>query len=494
MLKHVRGTSSIRNTPSLMGAASFAQRVAQSAAKRAAQSARFAAFALVLPVSMFAFLPQSDAAAASGTSSPGDGVLFSPNETAGAFAQTPAIRPRAPIILAQAAAAPQRGENIEDRASRRFKAEGTRSGSFLVFPSVGVTAQWDDNIFSTNTNEVDDYVTLINPALQLQSDWNNHALNFSADAEIARFSDRGREDYVDYSVGFDSRMDVRRSTNITAGAAFGAQREERSSPDDVGGLEPTDIAVTTAQIGFFHGFNRVSIGLDGSARRLDFDDARTAAGAVLNNDDRDRTEYDASVRVGVEISPTTEAQVVGSYNQSKYELSLDDLGLNRDSDGYALQGGLVFDVTGSVMVDFLVGVFTQSFDDVTLADVDGSTFQLGVNWNVTALTTLTAAVSRSIEETTLAATSGVLRTSAALGIDHELLRNVIISADVSSVTEDFRGITRDDQTVDFRAGAQYLIHPRLVAEFGVNVTTRDSDVAAQDFDRNRYFFRLVGRL
>ena len=40
---------------------------------------------------------------------------------------------------------------------------------------------------------------------------------------------------------------------------------------------------------------------------------------------------------------------------------------------------------------------------------------------------------------------------------------------------------RDGRTLDFRAGAQYLILPRIVAEFGVNVTTRDSAVATQDF-------------
>lgn len=455
----------------------------------------FAAVALVLPVSLFAFAPQSMAAAR------GD-LIFTP--AAGAPADSPrvAVFPRAEvptgelIVLAQAneRVEPRRGEGVQERTARRFEPEGTRSGSFLVFPSVGVTGRFDDNIFSTNANEVDDFVTLIEPELRLQSDWNNHALNFIAGAEFGRFSDRSRENYEDFVVGFDTRLDVRRSTNLTAGAAFNGEHEERSSPDDVAGLEPTEINVTSAQVGFFSRLNRVSFGLNGNGSRLDFDDATTAAGAVINNDDRDRAEYDASVRVGLEINPTTEAQVVASYNQTEYDASLDDLGFNRESDGYAVQGGMVIDVTGTVFIDFLVGVFEQSFDDVRLAKVDGSTFQLGVDWDATPLITVTVAVSRSVEETTLGGTSGVLRTSAAVGIDHELRRDIILSADVSNFSEDFRGINRDDQTVDFSAGAQYLIHPRIVAEFGVNVTSRDSNVAAQDFDRNRYFLRIVGRL
>ena len=495
MLKHVRERSSLKEGSSLRDGGKAGE-----APGRLASSHRLAAFALILPVSLLAFLPQSVAAAtgdltlsryAGAPADPLGGAMFPRVQT---LSEAPIVHGQAPIVLAQGNVGPRRGETIEERASRRFEPEGARSGSFLVFPSIGITGRWDDNIFATNTNEVDDFVTLVNPALRLQSDWNNHALSFSADAEFGRFSKRGREDYQDYTVGFDTRIDVRRSTNVTAGAAFGAQHEERSSPDDVGGLEPTEIEVTSAQIGAFHSFNRVSFGLNGSARQLDFDDARTAAGAIINNDDRDRTEYGASMRIGLEINPTSEAQVVASFNQTDYGAALDDLGFNRESDGYAIQGGLVIDITGTVFVDFLVGVFAQSFDDTRLADVDGSTFQLGVDWDITPLTTVTVAVSRSVEETTLTGTSGVLRTSAALGIDHELLRNLILSADVSNVNEDFRGIARDDRTFDFRAGARYLIHPRFVAEFGVNMTTRDSDVAAQDFDRNRYFLRFAGRL
>ena len=328
----------------------------------------------------------------------------------------------------------------------------------------------------------------------MRSDWNNHALNFSADVEIGRFSERSREDYEDYSVGFDSRVDIRRSTNLTAGAAFGRRHEARSSPDDVGGLEPTKFDETSAIVRASHRFNRISIGIEGSGRRLEFDNARTAAGAVIDNSDRDRSQYVASVRGALEINPTSEAQVVASFNQSDYDASVDNSGFNRQSDGYAIQGGLVIDVTGTLFVDFLVGAFEQSFDDARFADLDGSTFQLGLDWNVTSLTTVTATISRSVEETTVGGASAVLRTTGSLGIGHELLRNLIISADVSNFVDDFRGITREDRTVDFSAGAQYLFHPRIVAEFGVNVTSRDSDVLLRDFDRNRYFVRLVGRL
>ena len=357
-----------------------------------------------------------------------------------------------------------------------------------------MTGRWDDNVLATSTSEVDDFVTLINPALQMQSDWNNHALNFSADAEIARFSERDRENYEDYNVAFDSRLDVRRSTNITAGAGFGAGHEPRTSPDDVAGIEPTEFNHTSAQAAAHYRINRLSLTLSGSGNRIDFDDSISAAGAAINNDDRDRSAYEGSLRFGFEISPTSEAQLVGSIRQVKYDDSVDDRGVNRDSDGFSVEAGVVLDITGVVFVNVLVGAFEQSYDDPTFSDIDGASFRLGLNWDVTALTTVTGAVTRSVEETTQATASGVLRTSVELGVDHELFRNLIISAGVASFTQDFEGVPREDQTLDLSFGAQYLLHPRIVLEFGANVTSRDSDIATQDFDRNRYFFRFVGRL
>ena len=86
------------------------------------------------------------------------------------------------------------------------------------------------------------------------------------------------------------------------------------------------------------------------------------------------------------------------------------------------------------------------------------------------------------------------RSSAAVGINHELLRNLILSADFLGTRDDFRGTTREDEILDFSIGAQYLINRRVTAEVGLQAVERDSDLAAFDFDRNRIFFRLVGRL
>lgn len=458
----------------------------------------FSPFVVIAGLSLvmleFIALPLGHAWAAAGGANLGDAkqtaVALDPDRLSRAVFKEP------PIVLAQArdGAEPQRGETITERGRRRFRADGARAGAFLVFPSFAVTRRHDDNIFATSTGEVGDFVTLLTPSVRVQSDWSNHALNFSANGEVARFADRSRENYEDFFVGFDSRFDVRRSTNVFAGASFSDRHENRSSPDDVVGLEPTEFDIISSNIGGFHRFNRLSIRVEGTGDRLDFDDASTAAGVNINNDDRDRVEYRASARFGYEINPTSSAQVALIYNKVDYDDSFDDLGLNRDSDGYAVQVGAVIDLTGLISTDFLIGVFEQSFDDPTFGNIDGSTFQLGVTWDVTPLTTVTGSLSRSVQQSTLAATSGVLRSSAAVGINHELLRNLILSADFLGTRDDFRGTTREDEILDFSIGAQYLINRRVTAEVGLQAVERDSDLAAFDFDRNRIFFRLVGRL
>jgi len=44
-----------------------------------------------------------------------------------------------------------------------FDAIGLRAGSFLVYPMLEVVENYDSNIYATQNNETDDWVTLISP-------------------------------------------------------------------------------------------------------------------------------------------------------------------------------------------------------------------------------------------------------------------------------------------------------------------------------------------
>ncbi len=79
---------------------------------------------------------------------------------------------------------PPRGVTVTDRRRPELDPRGIRTAGFLFYPKFAVTEKYDDNIFSTETGEEDDFITIVSPSFWLRSNWRNHALNFFGTADI----------------------------------------------------------------------------------------------------------------------------------------------------------------------------------------------------------------------------------------------------------------------------------------------------------------------
>jgi hypothetical protein len=389
----------------------------------------------------------------------------------------------------------RRGETVFDRDRPELEPLGIRLGTFVAFPSVAVREEYNDNIFATDTNEVDDFVTHVLPGVRIVSDWNNHELRFDADADVGRYNDNDREDFEDYTVRASGRLDVLRSTSISGSAAYRARHEQRSSPDDVAGIEPTLYDVQSANISGRHQFNRLNVTLGAGIDRYDFDDVATSTGAIINNDDRDRDTLNTSLRLGYELVPEYEAFLRGTYNVTDYDANLDDTGVNRDSDGYEFVAGIELDFGGLTFGDFFAGYRAQEYDSAVLKDSSGPVIGADVTWNASPLTTLIGTVSREIRESTQQDASGNnasgrFFTTLGMSAQHELLRNLLLGLDASVSEDDFQGISRTDDIYRIGLNATYLVHRSVTLSGGYNYLVRDSSVAAADFVENSFFVQV----
>ena len=392
----------------------------------------------------------------------------------------------------------RRGETVKNRERPELDPLGARLGTFLVFPRLVVQESYDDNIFAVDNGKESDFITRVRPGLKIQSDWNNHAVGFFGSGDIGRYVNNGDEDFEDFRLGATGRVDVLRSTNVRGRVSYEARHENRSSPDDVNGSQPTEFDVLSAGIVGFHNFGRVNVSLEGTFDQFDFDDVATSLGTIINNDDRDRDEIEGAVRVGYEIIPDYEAFVRGAYNIRDYDSDVGDdpaNPLDRDSDGYDVVAGVRIDFGGITFGDFFAGYRSQDFDDPTLASVNGPTIGADITWNVTPLTTIVGGVSRVVRETTTTDSAGNnssarFFTTAALSADHELLRNLLLGARLSASQDDFEGIERTDEI--YRAGinATYMLNRHLYISGGYDFRMRNSDVSSQDFKDNVFFLTL----
>lgn len=376
------------------------------------------------------------------------------------------------------------GQTVIERPRPEVEALGGRAGQFLVFPSVSIAEQYDDNVFSTTDNTIDDFVTIVRPSVRVQSDWNNHQLNVFGWGEIGRFASEGSEDWEDAAFGADYRHDILRSTSAAGGFKMARLHEDRSSPNDVSGAEPTTYTLMEPSVGATHTFGRFKASVDGSLRKFDFSDTDAVNGGTINNDDRDRNEWKGGARLGYEIRPEYEAFVSGAYNVRKYSDSLDDAGFDRDSDGYEVSVGTRVELTDLIVGEAFVGYRAQDFSDSRLPTISGIGGGADLTWNLTKLTSVSAFVTRSIEETTDVDAAGYFLTRFGVQLDHELLRNLLIGATGGYSIADYEGISRTDDGYNAGAYVKYLTNRYLDLSAHYQYSKRESDIAGESFDKN----------
>lgn len=383
----------------------------------------------------------------------------------------------------------KRGETVSDRPKDDYAPLGIRAGSFLVHPGAELRETFNSNIYTTSTNAKEDYITTLSPSLRVDSDWSRHSLNLTAGLDWINYLFHDDDSRTDYNVGASGRLDITRDTRVSAAASHKLQHEDRGSPDTAANAkEPTEYKLNTGEATASHKFNRISLAIDGKAEEYNFDDAKTIAGGSTNHDDRDRNVFTYGTRVGYEIQPNYEAFLRYSMNNVDYDTQFDDNGLNRDSDGYRVLGGMSVDLTGKLTGDIALGYMSQDYDDRRLQTVDGWTAAGSLRWNPTQLTTVTPVISRSVEETTSANYTGYVATSVSATVDHELLRNLLLSARVGYSQNEYMrqtgytGKEKSEHVYDVGGGAKYKLNRNFYVGGRYDFSMKDAkDEASADY-------------
>lgn len=391
--------------------------------------------------------------------------------------------------------------DVLTRARPEYDARGIRLGTFFFYPSLTGGIGYTDNVFNDNSN-IDDTFYSFSPQAQLRSEWSRHALNIAVEADTYWYSERSSEDRTDWSLKGDARIDIVRGTDISAEAHHLDFHEARGT-DLTGGFlpgdpaEPTALSHTGFSAAFGHTLNRVRLTVGGGIEEIDYDDTPRvppAFPAFFNNDDRDRSVTEVSAKIAYEATEDTALFVRGRWNQHDFDTAVDDDGFNRDSDGWGMDGGVEFSMT-HVLVGELYGGFTQrSYDDPAFSEASEVAFGAGLRWFPTMLTTLRLDGARSIEDTSITGASGYVSTRAELGVDHELLRNLILSGRVGFESAEYQSVMRSDDVMRGSLGGRFLINNNLHLEAGWEFIDRDSSALPFDYSTSQFQFSLTGKL
>ncbi len=384
----------------------------------------------------------------------------------------------------------QKTVNIKPPA---FTPVGVRMGSFVLKPGVEFVYAHNDNIFSIESDEISDSIMHALPWANLESDWGRHALNFHFMADIARYNDFGNEDYDDWTVGLDGRIDVKRGSNFDYLVSYMDTHEPRSSPDDVGGATPTRFTVDAFDVGYSHTFNRLTAALNYDRADTDYDNNVDGDGNILLQDDRDRTRDEVTLRFDYELSGQRGIFFAAKMNDIDYAQRVDNGGFERSSDGYVYQGGVSWDVTGVLVGDLFLEYVEQKIDDPQLLDFDGFGIGARLDWTPTELTNVNLLISNTPQVTTQSLSSGYFSSVYTIKLEHKLRRNWLVNAKFTYEDNDYEyaGDSSDalTNTEVIRAGAylSYLFNRNVYASGGYVYTDQSANTQNFEFTINRWF-------
>ena len=401
------------------------------------------------------------------------------------------------VVHAQYYDSPGLGNQPVTSHPQDYKPLGLRAGAFMLHPGVQLAAEYTDNVFYSTENLDSDLVFHVRPYITAQSTWSKHSINLTASADIARYNDFSDRDYEDYFLGVSGRIDVRNRSYLTYALDYMDLHEGLNNRSSEQGIEPTRYNMTGGSLGYDHTFNRLSVGGNVGFSDFDFDDVLDADGEIIDNQDRDRSDRFYSLRAAYQFQTDKQAYISYSGNSIEYDQNLDRSGFDRNGDGYGIEGGINFTITGKLEGNAGVGYYSRSYDDDRLLDTDGWGFSAGLTWVPTYLTSVNAQINTSVEETTDSNSSGFLQTNYTLRVDHELLRSLQINGFVQYRDYDYQNIV--DAPVDARSsdgtwrlgfGASYFINRHAYLNASYSWEELDSSIANDDYTVNSFWLML----
>lgn len=414
-----------------------------------------------------------------------------------AFAQ---VDPQVPTGRTQVMLAPEpfgfdrgRNESVTTRARPEFDAPGIRTGGITFHPGVVAEVGTDSNVFYQNTNEQDDVVYALKPRVDAATTWSRHSLSGTVSLEDYRYADNDSEDHTDIFVAGQGRLDIRRGTYLILGGEQSRLSERRGDPDSpVNAAKPLRYEARSAFVTGVHEFNRARVSLRLDRLNLNYKDAPLSGGGIADQDERDHTVTTATGRLEYALSPDTALVAQVSGNQRDYDLKPPQATVNRESKGTSYLVGVNTDLSNLVRGELIVGYLEQQYDDWSMADASGLALEANIEYFATPLTTISAGASRSVEETLTAGASSYVATQANIRIDHELRRNVLLTAGIGVVNRDFQGTARNDDVTQADVGARFLLNRRmeLGARYRYERQQSSGPVADPEYDANRFVVSL----
>ena len=361
-----------------------------------------------------------------------------------------------------------RNTSVLEREKPELRPLGILVGSFTLSPKLALGVNYSDNVYQTNTPEVDDAYFAISPALALKSNWSRHSLLLTSGANLTRYVTEDRHNESGWYVGGAGRLDVGAESSLDLEARTARLFESPFSGAALGGFA-TELPYQRSSVLVRGNYVSNQLRVVGAVdyTKYNFMPAETLAGLTVSQDNRDRAISRVTGQVEYGLVPGASLFVQVGYTDISYSEPLAPLVPNRDSHTVRILAGTSFDLTSLIRGSIGIGYLDRSFRAGIYQGMRGLSFEGKIEYFPSQLTTLGITIRRQAEDSTITGSSGYYNTGGSFRIDHELLRNLLLNATFDYEVDDYRGVKSQARVLRAGGEARYMISRNIT--FGANV-------------------------
>jgi hypothetical protein len=388
-------------------------------------------------------------------------------------------------------AVPERGLPVMERSRPEVDPAGVRLGGFRLDAAASLGVGYDDNVLGTSTNRLGDGFTEETVRAGLVSTWSVHQLGIRAGVVNRTYFSESNLNWTDWDVSAFGRYDFGGDTSVSGAYTRSRLHLAAQSVDvqQAGLVEPVPYDVDQFDVGGTTRFNRVTLGLSATYAMYRYEDVAGPGGDVSVYD------YDSMLLrldTGYEFADGRTVTLGLRYQDLNY---IDAASSDRDSRTWAALVGFRYDFDGVWAARIAVGYAWRDYSGTQFKSLGTPAVEANVTWNVTALTTLSLTASRQIQESIRSSTASYVSNAALIRADHELLRNVILSASVGIAGQEYQQPTQRAVDLGFGASATWLVNRHLALTLDYRYLDRLTATGGlEEYNENVVLLRLRAAL
>lgn len=378
---------------------------------------------------------------------------------------------------------------VSGHAAPQYASIEIGEGMFLT-PALDVELRYDDNIFQTERNEKSSMVTTVSPALELEARQEHGRVALSYGGAYGFYSNSSDDNFDNHTVRLDLGLRGAR-TDFDAYGAFNKVYEPRGTgvTDGLGDFfldafdEPVEYDEwqwgAAVHFGTRGTRSRLRLAYDGFEREYQNFRAFTVA--------RDRTQHRYTATLGYALTGKTSAVLNVGRTDIDYDFT-PTTQASLDSTEYRVTAGLEWEATAKTTGRVGLGWKWKDFDDAARGDQDSLTWELGVTWSPRTYSVFDFYTRNEFIETD---NVGSAKDVSIVGVDwvHAWSDRLRTNTGLRYSRENYKNFVREDDFYRFSFSFDYDFQRWLTAAVGVRISSRDSNVASADYDRNVVFLR-----